>query len=345
MAAELEPLNVLEAYPEDCRSDELELLGAAGGFSGARFWRVSSRAGLLCLRRWPREHPSAERLEFIQAVLWHVVREGFELVPLPLSTRLHKGYVRHEGHLWELAPWMPGKADFREHPTDKKLAAAMVALARFHRAAAAFPLPNPPHSRSPGIHDRLTQLQSWVDGDLDRLAEAVEPGYWPDVEERAATLFQLVPQAAGAVLGRLKASMQYRVSLQPCIRDVWHKHVLFEGGRVSGLVDFGSMGAENVAADVARLLGSMARDDPHLWRVGLDAYTSVRPLSEAELSLMSAFDSSTVLMAGLNWIDWIYRQRRVFDNRDAVLQRLDDIISRLEHLVGAWPSGGYRMGP
>ncbi|NQT17853.1 MAG: hypothetical protein HQ582_34185 [Planctomycetes bacterium] len=77
----------------------------------------------------------------------------------------------------------------------------------------------------------------------------------------------------------------------------------------------------------------MARDDRRLWQLGLDAYETVRPLSETEVSLTSAFDRSTVLMAGLNWLDWIYRQRRVFDNHDAVRGRLDDIILRLQCLV------------
>ncbi|NQT17852.1 MAG: phosphotransferase [Planctomycetes bacterium] len=251
MAAELQPLSVLAAYSDDCRPSRVEWLGSAGGFSGARFWRLQSRKGPLCLRCWPQEHPAADGLEFIQAVLWHVVHEGFDQVPLPLSTRQNKGYVSHGGHFWELAPWMPGEADFTEQPTDAKLHAAMVALAQFHRAAETFPLPHPPGSPSPGIRDRVRQLQTWISGDLERLVDAIAPGLWPDFEDRAAAILQLVPQAAGKVLALLHASVDHRVSLQPCIRDVWHDHVLFQRGEVSGLIDFGSMAAENVAADVA----------------------------------------------------------------------------------------------
>lgn len=333
MAAESHHLTVLAAYPDECRPAKIESLGSAGGFSGSRFWRVTTASGVLCLRRWPEQHPSPDRLEFIQAVLWHVVREGFELVPLPLSTRLHKGYVAHGGYLWELAPWMPGKADFRDDPTDRKLKAAMEALAGFHQAATAFPLPDPPSSPSPGIQDRLRQLRVWLVGDLARLMAAVEPGPWPELETRAARVFQLVPSAASRVSPLLETCARYGVSLQPCIRDVWDNHVLYQGDRVSGLIDFGSMGADNVAADVARLMGSMARDDARLWRAGLDAYRSVRALSEDEISLVHAFDRSTVLMAGLNWIDWIYRQRRTFENREKILGRLDDVLLRLEHLA------------
>jgi len=327
----MEHLDVLSAYPDDCRPTAVESLGAAGGFSGARFWRLHTPSGTLCLRRWPRENPSPERLEFIQAVLWHVTREGFSLVPLPRETRRHAGYVHRRGFLWELAPWMPGEADFRTNPTEEKLKAALVALAEFHRAAATFPLPHPAASPSPGIHDRCRRLRKWISGDLARLAEAIEPGFCPELEERARRICRLAPALAGNVLALLDRSSGRGVSLQPCICDVWHDHVLFEGDRVSGLIDFGALRSENVAADVARLLGSMARDDPHLRQMGLDAYRSVRPLSETELLLTEAFDRSTVLMAALNWVDWIYRQRRVFESHAAIPGRLDETILRLEH--------------
>jgi Ser/Thr protein kinase RdoA (MazF antagonist) len=209
----------------------------------------------------------------------------------------------------------------------------MEALAGFHRAAATFPLPDPPSSPSPGIQDRLRRLRGWLAGDLARLMAAVETGLWPELETRAARVFQLVPSAASRVTPLLEACCQYGVCLQPCIRDVWHGHVLYDGDQVSGLIDFGSMAADNVAVDVARLMGSMARDDARRWRVGLDAYRSVRALSEDEISLVCAFDRSTVLMAGLNWIDWVYRQRRTFENREKILGRLDDILLRLEHLA------------
>jgi Ser/Thr protein kinase RdoA (MazF antagonist) len=108
--------------------------------------------------------------------------------------------------------------------------------------------------------------------------------------------------------------------------------VLFDGDRVAGLIDFGSMRAESVAADLARLLGSMAGDDEAKWRVGLEAYQSECPLSEGEILLVRAFDQSTVLMAGLNWIEWVYLQRRVFDDHQVICDRLDEILARLGNL-------------
>ena len=332
MSAAAEIQAVLSHYPAECRPFRVEALGCAGGFSGAQFWRLHTAAGRLCLRRWPKESPTLEQLQFIQAVLWHVTREGFSRVPLPRETFSHAGYVEYDGWFWELSPWLPGKADFRERPTPQRLQAALQALAEFHQAAESFPIPDPQPAPAPGIHNRLEQLRKWVAGDLAHLTHSVTRGVWPQVEIRAAKILAHVPPAAGGVLSTLSQACRAAVPLQVCIGDIWYDHVLYLGDRVTGFVDFGSMRTDNRTTDVARLLGSMAGDNPQLWQQGLQAYEELHPLSPTEHLLLEAFDKSTVLMAGLNWIDWVFRQGRTFENPEAIPKRLDDILVRLERL-------------
>ncbi len=332
MQSDLDIRPVLAAYPEQCQPRQVEFLGSAGGFSGAQFWRIASASGLLCLRRWPREHPSTERLQFIQAVLWHVRQEGFSVLPLPLETRSNSGYVRHAGHLWELTPWMPGEADYHAEASPAKLAAAMTALARFHAAAASFPLPESRSMPSPGVEQRKRQLRELLDGRLDELSAQVKTQPMPGVRERAQLVLRLCAAPARGVLATLENCRALEVPQQPCIRDIWHDHVLFVGQSVSSLIDFGAMRPESVSADVARLLGSLARDDGDDWSRGLRAYEAVRPLSESEALLVTAFDRSTVLLSGLNWIGWIYVEGRRFEDLSAVTSRLDEILVRLEFL-------------
>ncbi|MBI3837054.1 MAG: phosphotransferase, partial [Planctomycetia bacterium] len=149
---------VLRLYPDDCQPLAIEPIAAPDAFSGATLWRLQSVRGPLCLRCWP-HHPTPKRLEFIQAVLWHVDQEGFHQIPLPLETQHHHGYVRHAGHLWELTPWLPGAADYREKPSHAKLHAALAALARFHLAAESFPLPETGPTPSPGMLERVSRLE------------------------------------------------------------------------------------------------------------------------------------------------------------------------------------------
>lgn len=336
MAAERTYQRVLAAYPADCRPRTAEFLAGAGGFSGAQFWRLETARGPLCLRRWPSEYPSREQLEFIQAVLWHVHQEGFRLVPLPLETRHYAGYVCEAGHFWELTPWLPGAANFRQSPSRGKLQAALAGLARFHQAAASFPLPTRGPLASPGILDRAERLRHWTSGKLDSLATAIRPDDWPELAARAQRLLALFSMAAEQVSDTLASAATLAVPIQPCIRDIWHDHVLFVGERVSGLVDFGALRAETVATDIARLLGSLCGDAADDWQLGLAAYQEVRPLSTAETLLVSAFDRANVLLSGMNWLDWIYLEGRQFTDRAAVEARLDENLSRLEHLAEVW---------
>ncbi|HUY32124.1 MAG TPA: phosphotransferase [Pirellulales bacterium] len=320
---------VVAAYPDDCQPNSARYLAAAGGFSGACFWRLETRRGPLCLRRWPREHPTRDRLEFIQAVLWHVVQEGFHALPLPLETRAHAGFVCEAGTLWELSPWLPGRADYHEAPSRTKLAAAVSALAEFHRAAASFPLPDHGPAASPGIAERLQRLHAWTPQRREQVSAALSHGDWPELARPARLLLELYPLAEGKVRRTLNEAARVEVPRQPCIRDIWHDHVLFVGEQVSGLIDFGAMRPESVAADVARLVGSLVGDDAPGWQHALSAYERIKPLSLAEALLVTAFDRANVLLSGMNWLEWIYLDRRTFDDRGAVEARLDENVARL----------------
>lgn len=325
---------VLAAYGPDCQPLKMVGLSSAGGFSGAQFWRLSTEAGDLCLRRWPREHPSRQQLEFIQAVLWHVRQEGFGLAPLPLETRSHAGYVCESGYLWEMTPWMAGKADYHQFPSPKKLRAAAAVLAEFHHAASTFPLPFRELQTPPGLRNRLDALNAWTEQKLARLANAITVGDWPQLAERAWRLAPLFKRAAEPVSELLHQSLSIRVPLEPCIRDIWHDHVLYLDEEVSGIIDFGAMRVDSVATDVARLLGSLCGDDGGGWLEALQAYDAVRPLSSSEALLVTAYDRSSVLLSGMSWLEWVYLDGREFENRTAICKRLDDNLARLEHLVG-----------
>ena len=91
---------------------------------------------------------------------------------------------------------------------------------------------------------------------------------------------------------------------------------------VTGIVDFGAMRVESVAADLARLLGSLAGDDPQAWQARPGRYQQVRSLSDDELRLVTVFDRTTVLLGGLQWLEWIYLEGREFSDHRAVMARI-----------------------
>jgi Ser/Thr protein kinase RdoA (MazF antagonist) len=288
--------------------------------------------GPLCLRRWPAEHPSPERLQFIHDVLRHVYYRGVTEVPVPLRTRDGSTFVDDGNCLWELTPWMPGTADYHRRPSQERLAAAMRLLARFHRATASYAAQPRSRQPSPGLGQRLELLDRLLAGDAQRIAVAARRDALPARRNRAEQVLEAFWEGAPRLRPRLLDAVQMKLTLQPCLRDIWHDHVLFSGDLTTGLIDFGALREECVVGDVARLLGSLVRDDRGAWQNGLAAYCETRTLDGNELYLLEVFHATTALLSGMNWLRWIYLQNRTFEEPDRVLERIDENIEQLRSM-------------
>ena len=118
--------------------------------------------------------------------------------------------------------------------------------------------------------------------------------------------------------------------VQFCVCDIWHDHVLFTGDAVTGLIDYGSVKPDNVAVDLARLLGSLVGDDAAAFARGLAAYKQVRPLSTDERALVPILDRTGVVLGIANWLRWLYVDGRVYEDRAAVARRLAALVERAE---------------
>jgi Ser/Thr protein kinase RdoA (MazF antagonist) len=323
---------VLERYPPDCQPSQIEPLGSAGGMSGAQFWRLATPCGRLGLRRWPVEHPTGDGLRFIHSVLRYASDNGLKIVPVPLAAVDGETFIEHGGHLWELAPWLPGAADYEKSPRVEKLRAAMTALAQFHAATTDFNAIRPlASSRAPSlaIVARLTRLHELQTDGIDTLARSINDAIWPELVPFARQFLAALPRVLPHAIAQLSPLANVPLPLQPAIRDIWHDHVLFEGDDVTGLVDFGATQIETPTGDVARLLGSLVDDDAKGWREGLAAYSAARPLTEQETAAVSALDISGTILAGCNWIRWIHVDGKQFENGAQVLTRFTRLLDRV----------------
>lgn len=329
MAADASIAAVLEHYLVLGPIHRIHTLASAGGFSGSMLWRLEREAGDLCLRRWPKEHPSADQLALIHNVLRWLGQSELCCIPVPISNKRGKSFVLHGEHLWELTPWLPGKADFQENPSRRRLGIAMKTVARIHQVSQA---QYPPclYQQSLTLHSRRDQLQRLMAGEANQIAAAVERHGSQALQARSrGLLFHFHRRAPLAAL-KLNEASTVKVPLFPVIRDLWHDHVLFTGDEVTGIVDFGAMRVDSAACDLSRLLGSLVANDREAWEVARHAYNSVRPLSADEWKLAQALDEANVILAGLNWLDWICVQGRTFENYDVIYARLDEMLARLE---------------
>ena len=322
---------VLSRYAADCQPRRIEPLDSAGGMSGALFWRLDTARGILALRRWPIEHPTPDGLRFIHSVLRHVWDRGLRIVPVLVATVEGATFVEEGGYLWELAPWMPGAADYERAPTRPKLRAAMRALAKFHVAAANYPdrfdRAAARRAVSSAVTSRLERLRTLEACELDALGRALDTSVWPEFAAIAREFLSSAKRAPTKAIAELAPLASVELPLQPAIRDIWHDHVLFEADAVTGLIDFGAMKVETPAGDVARLLRSLVGDDQAGWQYGLAAFTDVRKLTSEELAAVAALDRSGMLLAGVNWIRWIYVEGRQFENTEQVISRFEQIAA------------------
>ena len=272
---------VLAQYDRLFQPRRLDPLGSAGGFSGA------GSGG------WNRPRDScafaAGLANTPRAIGWSKSTASCGM-PIPpvccLSPRLcsdsrGRSVVAAEGYLWELTPWLPGQANYQQLPSPAKLQSAMIALARFHLATAGLP-GAVGRGVSAALAERRELLQDLLRGGTQRIATAIVPSMWPELTGRAKRWLDYVPDLAPNLARQAEYLSHDSRTVQPCIRDVWHDHVLFEGDQVSGIVDFGAMRQDHVAVDVARLVGSLVGDAADERRQAFAAYQTLRPLTADE---------------------------------------------------------------
>jgi homoserine kinase type II len=296
----------------------------AGGFSGARVWRLTRTDGReFCLKAHP-PAAAAGRLE------WDVHRwvaaaraAGLECVPHVELSRAGRTVVEAGGRVWDLTQWMPGAADFHANPTDARLLAAVETLARLHEAWGRLPAPGP--MACPAVARRRRALSEW-----DRLvASGWRPRPAPDdpIAPHVEAIWPRLPGFLPPVLADLARWRDTPVPVQPCLCDVWYDHVLFTGDRVTGLIDYGAAKLDHVAVDLARLLGSLIPGERDRWSMAVRAYRAIRPLPQPDL--VELLDRTGTVVGVTNWLRWLYHDGRQYPDRSAVAGRVAALGRRL----------------
>ena len=318
---------VRDRYRSACPGGPLVPLGNSGGFSGARLWRCQGVAGCLCLRAWP-AHKTAGWIRRLHQLMEHARRQGLEFVPAVHVAWDGDTVVEAAGRAWELTHWLPGRASFAEQPSAARLEAACEALAQLHRAWEAFVAPAEP---CPAVRRRQKVLADW---------QALVATGWRPPSLSTSSFDPLGPVAERAWRGlpgwlrevprSLDPWIDYRCPVQPCLCDPWHDNLLFLGDRLTGLVDYGTVKADHVAVDLARMLGSLVGDDPEGWQCGLRAYRRVRGLSDHEEQLARALDRTGTILGVVNWLRLLYYEGRPYEDRPAVARRLESLLTRIE---------------
>jgi homoserine kinase type II len=280
---------------------------------------------MVVLRAWPAQGPARAQLEQIHR--WLRLTTDTGLTPVPFDASDNRSLQEFRGGLWELTPWLMGAADARHPPEQAHLHAAFGGLAALHERLAF----ESKVGVSPGLARRRDTVEYLISGGFDLIeAAAVGGARSPALEAAATRWLNLARAAAPALLDVLGRASRSVLDLQPCLRDARPDHFLFEKGRLTGIVDFGAMGVDCVAGDLARLTGEWLDGDAAARIDAQSAYERIRPLTPAEVSLINVFESSADLLIGERWLRWSYLEGRRFEDPEAVSKGLARGLKRLE---------------
>jgi Ser/Thr protein kinase RdoA (MazF antagonist) len=268
----------------------------------------------------------SHRLDWIHALMARARSRGLNFVPSVFPVAPGFTWLEHDGRLWDLTEWMPGAADYHLYPTRQRLHAASHALAELHLAWRPAEVTLAP---CPAIQRRLDAGRT--------LAGWVSAGWQPSGRELAEPLqsvlaraWQLLKSRDGWIQKVLEPHRLRCWPLQPCLCDIWHDHVFFLEDRITAIVDYGGVKVDHVAVDLARLLGSLAGDDPASQEIGLDAYSLCQSLSVEDRHLVHLLDQTGVVAAMIAWLGWLYHQRRVFESPSVIADRIANLTTRAE---------------
>ncbi|MBM4003780.1 MAG: hypothetical protein FJ295_10900 [Planctomycetes bacterium] len=335
--------------------DRVEDLAGAGGFSGARLWRIQGRTEhtyaaeavgghdwavdsrpqlqdggacrTFCLRRWPQGHPSVDRLAWIHKVLLGLRHNVRLPVAAPIPNQAGSTILSHGGALWEWTAWMPGQADFAVRPSRERVLAAVRFLADFHREAVQID-----GARRMGVPEvvgaRLRQIDEYQRSVVSQLVGVPPETGWSALREFVRPTVEMFRGGAER-LRRQLSSWKHAVPIVPCIRDIWHAHLFFDASQLVGVVDFGAMRHETVAGDLSRLLGSLLQYIEMPWGECLDDYAAVGELGDSERELVTLLDASAAFLTPMQWLQWLLLERRRFEDPNAVELRFLESFRRL----------------
>jgi homoserine kinase type II len=229
-----------------------------------------------------------------------------------------------------MTPWLEGNAEAVHISSSDQARPVMHALADFHRSLQHHERTGP----SPGLLFRIQELEALMKDGLDRLSSVIPPAPRDEFSEMARRWLGLGRLLIPASLPAIRDAAKLPLRLQPCIRDARPGHFLFDQGQVRGLIDFGAMGVESVACDLARLLGEWSGLSEVSRAETMACYEEQRPLNEPERAALHAFELVGDLLIGSHWITWRYLESRRFPDPRAFDQGLQKGLDRLVRRSG-----------
>jgi hypothetical protein len=316
------------AYPQVGQVLGLQAIPKSSGFSGSTVLRCDTTTGPYACKSLA-SLPEANGLPFHHQVLIACEDPLRSVVTVPLRQPQGASWLWWNSQAWELATWRPGSADFNSNPNQLRLQNAIQCLAEFHgRLRRVWH----GHGRSPTIDFRIRELTHWL-ADYRSLESAIRNAGHHPCQPRAAEIFELLEAQLRFWHHESFAWQSLTWRLQPVLRDFWHDHALFTQDELTGIIDVETIKNDLVSCDLARWLGSLRWPDLSLWPTALQQYERIHPLSPEERQVIAWLHGTGSVLGAINWLHWLFVDRRTFSVMADVMQRLDWLLAAMKMSV------------
>jgi hypothetical protein len=331
--------SILTHYWGEVAARDVFFRGIRGGFSGSRVWRVElPDASVFFLKHYPQSGVDLNGVHFILRELLRL--QGFTSNPscqiaAPVADRNGLTVYAEADGFWDLTPEVQGRARRPEEVQLSEIALAMQSVAHLHLALAWVGEHSPyewcqklDSGKSQNLRSRRARLAEVIGKRAVYQSKLVNLDCMDEIKEKCVQIVRrALPHAEDLV--RVTGWEDVKLPIQPCVRDLWFAHVLFDGSKSVGFIDFAALGSDCVATDLARLLRSWFPEDNVDFEPMLEAYHAVRPLTGAERESFGWFDRTSRVLSAFQWVEWLAIENRDFDDWATVSERLDFVLARL----------------
>lgn len=282
----------------------------------------------MVLKVWPKDGPDSAAHRRRHLAL-EPLRDFTPVPAIPIpDTTGQTLRILQSGHCAELFRWFEGEPAGQD-PPDETVRQVMTTLARLHRLWSSHFGQREALSEAAG--QRITQLRGLASGGLDDLANEVHQLTSIDhlVRAKLLAIIQSARQLVSVALRVLEPLASLRLPIQLVLRDTRPNHFLTRDLNVIGLIDFGAIGFDTVALDLARLFGEWPQIDRRKRDLAFRSYESVRPLHPAEMAAIEPLITSAAILGGIAWVDIVCRRRMSEGRETAAISAMTHAENRL----------------
>ncbi len=302
---------------------------ANNGWSGSTYWRWNSRQGPLLMKVWPSDGPTHSdhidrhrKLQYLSGFYPHLA--------LPISDQKGQTVRSWFGDLWaELMPWLEGSPILAK-PSVEVICQTFQAMARLHHQWRSHEAPV--YGPSQAVLSRLEQLRNI------RNKRILEPDtrIWnlsdqakPVIRDQFMEVCKLAKALTDRAILRLEPFEHQPVLQQTVLRDARPDHFLFTDQKLSGIIDFGAIGTDSVAVDLARLTGDWFPGDKQSIELALMHYRYEYSVTFQELDLIAPLALAGAILGGLAWVDLHFKKQRTAGRELEFQKALTHALNRL----------------